>query len=344
MTQSNHVRWLMAVLLLATSTSLQTAAADVERVHPPAAGFYGKLDPCGGIAVRAAGTVDDAALVLACGKVRRMLSGMPAAGDNLRQLGAELHVIGRDQRVSDLPEMHAKPEREAERLDQRTRGVGGLLSSCGEENLLALPTDRYHGGSDICTHEFAHAIMGYGFDAAIRSEIAAQYARSIAAGRWVGAYAATNPQEYWAELSTWYFGAHGNRSMTGAQPADGPDGLHRYDPDAFALLDRLYRGREHPARIDVVPAQRLPADRPAHSGSAAVAAQLLIENHTSQTVQLFWIGYDGEPRLFGRLASHDIGNRATFVSHVWQVADDGGHVLARFTVQAPVCRAVIGPD
>ena len=85
-------------------------------------------------------------------------------------------------------------------IDKRTRGMGGVYASCGEENLLRLPTDRYSGGSDICIHEFAHTIMDYGFDAAIRKKIDAEYHSALSKGLWKDAYASTNPQEYWAEI------------------------------------------------------------------------------------------------------------------------------------------------
>jgi hypothetical protein len=43
--------------------------------------------------------------------------------------------------------------------------LGGLLTSCGEENLLGLEKDRYRG-RDICVQEFAHNILGYGVPSA----------------------------------------------------------------------------------------------------------------------------------------------------------------------------------
>ena len=62
-------------------------------------------------------------------------------------------------------------------------------------------------------------------------------------GLWIGSYAATNPDEFFAELTMWYFGTHGDRSMKGPRPENGPEGLKRYDPEAFALFDYFYRGR-----------------------------------------------------------------------------------------------------
>ena len=52
-----------------------------------------------------------------------------------------------------------------------------------------------------------------------------------------------NPDEFFAELSMWYFGMHGELRMSGPKPADGPEGLKQYDPEAFALMDGYYRGR-----------------------------------------------------------------------------------------------------
>jgi alpha-glucosidase len=132
--------------------------------------------------------VDNRALYIAAAKVNMMLAHMDIARKNLAKSGAELHIIGKDQQTSDLPEHAAeKGVKYVDHgvltdIDERTRGVGGIYASCGEENLLGLPTDRYFGGSDIYVHEFAHTIMSYGFDASIEEKIKQQYKRSIAMG------------------------------------------------------------------------------------------------------------------------------------------------------------------
>jgi Mlc titration factor MtfA (ptsG expression regulator) len=109
--------------------------------------------------------------------------------------------------------------------------------------LLNLPSDRYREGFDICIHEFAHAIMNYGFTHEQRQRIQEQYDRSLRSGLWQSAYAATTPNEYWAELSMWYFGARGDRRMNGTPPADGAQGLKDYDPGGYDLLDGLYHAK-----------------------------------------------------------------------------------------------------
>ena len=127
-------------------------------------------------------------------------------------------------------------------MDQRTRGLGGLHVSCGEENLLRLDKDRYRG-RDICLHEFAHCIRNHGVPPSVVARFDAQYDRSLAKGLWVGSYAASNRDEFFAELTMWYFGTHGDLNMTGPKPENGPEGLKKYDPDAYALFDDFYSGR-----------------------------------------------------------------------------------------------------
>ena len=81
---------------------------------------------------------------------------------------------------------------------------------CAEENLLALPSDRHKDHRDIATHEFAHVIHRHGVDAAYGKRITAAYARAKADGLWRTAYAMTNEQEFFAELSMWYFYSRGD--------------------------------------------------------------------------------------------------------------------------------------
>jgi hypothetical protein len=134
-------------------------------------------------------------------------------------------------------------------VDERTRGLGGLLTSCGEENLLHLPEDRYKG-RDICLHEFAHNVLDNGVSKDVYDNVREKYLRAMDKGLWKGAYAATNEHEYFAELTMWYFGTHGDLGMSGDKPADGPDGLRAYDPEGYQLLDNFYSGRIPIARVE----------------------------------------------------------------------------------------------
>jgi hypothetical protein len=126
--------------------------------------------------------------------------------------------------------------------------MGGLITSCGEENLLHLPNDRYRG-RDICLHEFAHDIEGYGIPRSVRALFDGQYQKSKAKGLWLNSYAGSNANEFFAELTMWYFGTHGDLGMTGPKPRNGPEGLKEYDPDAYALFDDFYSGRINIDRV-----------------------------------------------------------------------------------------------
>ncbi len=230
----------------------QTGAEDkIIAIDPPEKDFFSKVLYYDGIPIKAPKEVADEALFAAKARLSMMMGNLPEVRTRLKRAGAELHIIGRNQVTTDLPEWRrdkGKPLAEYNGLtrDQRTRGMGGRLTSCGEENLLKLDKDRYKG-RDICVHEFAHNIFQYGASSDVRAKFQEQYKRSLDKGLWNNSYAGSNIDEYFAELTMWYFGTHGDLHMTGPKPENGPEGLKKYDPDAFALFDEFYSGRmTHP--------------------------------------------------------------------------------------------------
>ncbi|RYZ64369.1 MAG: hypothetical protein EOP09_16050, partial [Proteobacteria bacterium] len=157
--------------------------ADIIRIEPPEEDFFSKSLDYEGIAIKAHAIVEDAALVEARKRLDMMLCHLPQVRQNLAHAGAELHIIGKSQVTSDLPEHRELkgqkiPEYGGLTVDERTRGLGGLLTSCGEENLLKLPQDRYKG-RDICVHEFAHNIQDHGVPESVRELIRKRYHASI---------------------------------------------------------------------------------------------------------------------------------------------------------------------
>src|SRR6185436_19845857 len=201
-----------------------------------------------GIPIKAHEVVDDEALYAAYDRLSLLFSNLltkqPMVISNLVTAGAALHIIGRDQVTTDLPEWRhdkgvPRPEYNGLTRDQRTRGMGGRLTSCGEENLLKLEKDRYRG-RDICPHEFSHSVLNNGRPPEIKERIAEQRTRSLAKGLWQKSYASSNADEFFAELTMWYFGTHGDLKMSGPKPDNGREGLQKYDPEAFGLLDDFY--------------------------------------------------------------------------------------------------------
>ena len=237
------------------SSSLSSASKPpITALVPPEKDFFSKQLDFRGIPIKAHEVVADEALRAAWDRLSMMLSNQPTVISNLADAGAALHVIGRNQVTTDLPEWRhdkgiARPEYKGQTRDQRTRGMGGRLTSCGEENLLKLEKDRYRG-RDICVHEFSHNIRNRGIPRDVRERFNEQYKNSLAKGLWQKSYAGSNADEFFAELSMWYFGTHGDLHMTGQKPENGPEGLKKYDPQAFALLDEFYSGRMKIPRIE----------------------------------------------------------------------------------------------
>lgn len=232
---------------LADETPASGARPKIIPLDPPGGGFFAKELFCHGIPIKTSAEVTNEAMYVACDRISMELKNLPQVISNLVAAGVEVHIIGQHQVTSDLPEFRdlkgkPLPEYQGKTIDQRTRGMGGRLTSCGEENLLKLPNDHYFG-RDILVHEFAHAIRQYGIPLSVVQRFNEQYHRSLDMGLWKGAYAASNGDEFFAELTMWYFGTHGDLHMTGPKPADGPEGLKQYDPEAFQLFDDFYRGR-----------------------------------------------------------------------------------------------------
>ena len=224
----------------------------IQRIDPPEKDFFAKQLAYHGIPIKAAAVVSDAALREAYQRLDMMLQYQPAVLANLVAAGASLHIIGKDQVTSDLPEhRHMKGKRlggyNGQTVDERTRGLGGLMTSCGEENLLRLEQDRYRG-RDICVHEFAHNIRTAGMTREVRRKFDEQRDRSLKNNLWVGSYAGSNPDEFFAELTMWYFGTFGDMGMKGPKPEKGKAGLQKYDPEAFALFEEFYSGKIQVAR------------------------------------------------------------------------------------------------
>lgn len=90
---------------------------------------------------------------------------------------------------------------------KETSGMGGQISSCGEENLLSLPNDPYDT-ENLLIYEFAHTIHDYGLKDLIPDfdeQITEAFEKATKAGLWKDTYAGTNAHEYWAEgVQSWF--------------------------------------------------------------------------------------------------------------------------------------------
>jgi hypothetical protein len=328
----------IALFIALTFTSVYTNAQPLKAVvktTPSLFSFYTKLLDCGDIAIRSSAVVDDLALHVAAQKINLMLANIPETRHNLAQWGAELHIIGKNQQTSDLPEFRSMKgtsyidNGQSTDIDTRTRGMGGIYTSCGEENLLNLPGDRYAGGSDICMHEFAHNIMYFGLDDKLRELIEKQYQNALKKGLWPGAYAASNVGEYWAELSMWYFGAHGEYLRGTKIPAAGSAGLKAYDPQGYALLDAIYSGRLKTTKVNVV--NMKPVSANANPTTPRFRSTLMFTNNTAKNLKLFWVDNLGNANPYGIITAYNKTVQKTFSGDLWRVQDEAGKVVGYYT-------------
>jgi alpha-glucosidase len=334
-----------AVLFSAESALAETSAAEIKRLKPPEMGFYAKEIDYQGIPIKAPIVVADQALIEAWRKLSMMLAHLPDAVSNLREHGAELHIIGKGQGTSDLPEHRAEKGKLFDRnltMDERTRGVGGVFASCGEENLLRLSNDRYNG-RDICVHEFAHTLQELGLDESLQKRIKVRYDKAIDSGLWKTTYAATNDGEFFAELSMWYFGTHGDEGDIKPPPKPGKDWLRQYDPDSYALLDDIYSGRVHIDKLHFGELRAFPPTLEGHmySGTQPGKTAVLFINKSGQDLSAYWLDYNGARHFYSAIPAYSRVLQPTYVSHVWLVTHKNGQGVAIFQATPEPAKAIV---
>lgn len=323
----------------------ETAEPQIVYMNPPELGFFSKKLDCHGIPIKAHADVDDRALTEASRRIWQQIGSSPGIAHNLVQVGAEMHIIGKNQVTSDLPYFrHLKGAHyDGEKtIDERTRGVGGLNASCGEENLLKLPDDRYLG-RDICSHEFAHTILSYGADEAMCKLVESRYEEAVKEGKWKTAYAGSNYHEYLAELTMWYFDTRGDFGQIEPAPESGSAWLRSYDPKGYEMVDRIYSGRQKVKKIKYVPLVAIPGKEESHTRSAesSDAVTIILDNQSKRDVQIFWLDQEGKRQNPRTLHAGDKDGIDTFAGHAWLITDMDGKAIRIYVAQKTPGRAVL---
>lgn len=234
--------------------------------------FYRKYTDALGIPVVASDKVPDAALLVARDIVNTMLAARPDIRKALIARRWRTGVIAEVEMTMDIPEYSrmkrpgAPKDEPVSQLDRdyhanRSRGLGGNPTTGAEENLLGYPGTRYWG-EHIFVHEFAHAIMTGIRDVApaMHAEIRAAYEAAMAAGQYAYAggrrhYAATNPNEYWAEGVQWWFFSNYGECFSGGVKVETPEEFAAYDPALSELIGRVFNTHRIP--MDVFHGKRI---------------------------------------------------------------------------------------
>jgi hypothetical protein len=272
-----------------------------------------------GVRLRATRAVAEAAVGEARGRLGRLLGRCPRIAANLAAAGAELLVIGRDEPLTAAPPfapLAGTPT--ARRLEARARAYGGLQAVVSEEMLLRLPSARHADHRDVLAHEVAHTALTFGLDARLRDRLAARFRDSLAEGRWVGAYAATNAEEWFAELSMWWVGSRGDHGPLPAPPADGPEGLRAYDPASHTLVDAVWSGRAAPRPVRWTPLAPTSARR---SGVGATPTVVVFANDGPRAVRRWWLDHRGDLVDYGLVGPGARVAQPTYATHAWVVED-----------------------
>ncbi|HEY6877582.1 MAG TPA: hypothetical protein VI299_06160 [Polyangiales bacterium] len=208
--------------------------------------FYAKYADANGVAVLGSSAPSDASLVSACRLVTSMLAKRDDVRKALISAKARFAILGKDEGTAAIPEYgyRERTQMERDQINERARGLGGQVASCGEENILCLKGDRYWNES-ICVHEFAHTISTYGVfraDRTFESRLESSYEAAKSAGILARTYRLENLQEYWAEgVQDWY------DTNASSNP---PNGVHNqvntrpelkdFDPTLYGLVEEVF--------------------------------------------------------------------------------------------------------
>jgi len=203
--------------------------------------FYQKYLDLAGMPVLSSAKVSDHALIEAAYLIREVLSNREDILKEMVKNRVRFVVMAPTEMTTDVPEQRNMTPKEY--WDRRARGLGGRISSCGEENLLNMKGDRYRN-ENILIHEFSHAIHRFGvgslnrkFDGRLRET----YKAAIDQRLWKDTYAATNAEEYWAEGVQSYFDCNNPPNRGVHNDVNTREKLKDYDPRLFALIDDSFK-------------------------------------------------------------------------------------------------------
>jgi len=255
---------LAALLLLGAGPATITAPPPVLNADP----FYAKYVDAAGLPILSSPQVADRALLTARSLVQGMVRHRPRYARFLAQRGYRIAIMSLGEGTLDLPEQRhwTKPGRDDPRLtrcerkhyderigrksdadywNNRARGMAGILTSAGAEDLLGDPYSRYRGET-IFVHEFSHILLHAirATDPGLYARVEAAYAAALREGRWKDEYASTTLDEYWAEGTQFWFNSNRLASFDGVRILSHRD-LKRYDPALYRVLGQAYGQRHH---------------------------------------------------------------------------------------------------
>lgn len=214
--------------------------------------YYTQFTNCRcGIAIKSSDDVSHYTRLLAASLIDTMLSKAPDIARAMVAQGAEVAIYGFHEDVYDIPEHRGG----AQIMDRPVEGYGGMMedpvTSISAKNIQriteGIDQTRYLNES-ILAHEFGHAIHLLGInqleDRSLAHELEEAYRHASRTGLWPCTYLMGNIEEYFATLTSMWFNVMAESATDTWDGVRGPlntrSELREYDPQAYALLDRIY--------------------------------------------------------------------------------------------------------
>jgi hypothetical protein len=233
--------------------------------------YYTKFTWAREFVVLASAHVRDEALLRANDTIRKLFAYRHDVLKALIADGARLVVLGRDEKLSDLPELRESKDRagfDAVRFLEYAPGLKLLVVP--EENVLGLSGDPFRGECLViglfakALHQVAglrpvvpdfdqqrdkqqYELRVKRLDVEFDRKLGKTYDAAVGKGLWKGTAAARDRVTYWVAGVEAYFDAAGDgQPPAGAdRPVTSREALKAYDPDLYALVDETMAYREH---------------------------------------------------------------------------------------------------
>jgi hypothetical protein len=187
-------------------------------------------------------------------------------------------------------------------------------------------------------HEFAHAYemlaLGESDPGALAAYEAARTSGQYDAVERVGstrerAYALTDAREYFAETTEAFLAINDYFPFVREQ-------LRGHDPVGYALMERVWGPQPARTTLTIRACEAVPA-----STSGGVSTAVVVQNATSQPIELWWVDQGGGRRRYTRVAPGAEDVRQTYEGHAWVALGSDGRCLGGFVAASRAARVVI---
>jgi hypothetical protein len=161
----------------------------------------------------------------------------------------------------------------------------------------------------------------------------AQYDRSK--DRWKGEYAATNPHEYFGELTKYWFRKdRDDLAFYNPDANRGRTWLCEHDPEGCRFAEQVYGGKLDPGtpKVLTISAGPAAAESTLKSLESVSPVRVVVRNATRGRIHWSWLDFAGERRTSVTVTVEPGADLAehTWATHAFVVTDDDGAAIATF--------------